>query len=683
MNAATIVPTYHVLLIGIDRYPLGYNSLSGCLNDIDAIEELFLAPPGVGFPPEHVHITRLVASLPDRPSASRFQTETLAPTKANMLYSLKAMGGSAVKPTDRVLIYYSGHGDQKLWTGSSVWHEALVPHDDHAIEYLFDVEVNALINAIAARTSDLTIVLDCCHSAGATRGDLSDIQAQGAVRTLKGDDTAVAPPDLTALGLGNGAACERGVETGLLRSSDPGYLVVAACQSDESASEGAHPKGQPSHGVFTHSLLSVLSGKNAAQRPLLRWADIWPELLAKAAERNGQLNQQIQHPRMIGRSERRLFGGAWEKMDAGYRLSKRSDGHYNVASGTLMGVTKDAEIAVYAPEPRLFAPIGSPEDQPVGHLKVGKAGPSSAVAKALGVPFALPDGARGRLVKPGESERLRVCLKPQDATLKTLLEESSLLEIMLATVSGAEVEVLAQPGGGWIIGNDTEPLLATVPAGEHQALRAALESYYRYNTVLRMARNCSDPQISNSLSVRLLDCSDQTALAAMSPEALADPNLPEAPRDNAHIYAVRQGFKFCVKVANNSRYRLNVTLLNCSAGGLVEYLSDALLREESAHVMWLDGKLGAPLETYLDKLPAGDYGISLPDYATERMIVIGTTRADVDLRYLTVDKKVQEVVSENLSTGEVREWVLWLKKAFTAPTELWTATVTPVRISRQ
>ena len=680
MNGKTVIPTYHVLLIGIDRYPPGYNSLGGCVNDIDAIERLLLDPPGIGIPPEQIRVTRLAATFADRTSTSRFQAETLTPTKINLMQALQALAGPAVKPSDRVLIYYSGHGDEKLWAGSPVWHEALVPHNGQEIEYLFDVEINALINAIAARTDDLTIVFDCCHSAGATR-DLIDIQAEGFVRALKGNDTPVAPPDLSALGLGSGADSDRAVGTGLLQFANPDYLVVIACQSDEKAGEGAHPPGQSSYGVFTYSLLSVLGDRDATERAGLRWADIWPELLSKAADRNARLNQGTQHPWMIGRSERKVFGGAWEKMDAGYQVTRRPDGDYEVGAGKLMGVTEGAEIAIYGPEPRLFPAIGSLEDQPVGRLKVKEVGPSSAVAAADGAPFSLPDGARGRLVKPGESQRLRVSLKPEDATLKAHLEESPLLEIVPATASDAEVEVIAKPGGGWFIGNDMEPLLATVPAGETRALRAALEHCYRYNTVLRMARNCSDPQISNSLRVQILDCNDEKALAVMSSKELADPNLPEAPRDRERIYALGQDSKFCVKVTNSSRYRLNVILLNCSAGGLVEYLSDALVRDGAAHVMWLDDKLGAPFVAGLDKLPVGAHGISPLSYATERMIAIGTTRPDAKLDYLILDKRVQEVVNEQLATRGERP-LRPVQETSAAPAELWTATVAPIRISR-
>ena len=678
------VTAYYVLLIGIDHYPPRYNSLDGCVNDIDAIENLLLDPPGIDIPPEQIHITRLAAPHPGRLSSSRFQAETLKPTKANLINAMKAMAGPSVKSSDRVLIYYSGHGDEKLWTGSPVWHEALVPHNEQEIEYLFDVEINALINAIAARTDDLTIVFDCCHSAGATR-DLSNVKTGGAVRALKSEPTVIAPPDMAALGFGNGATHSRVMGSHLLQSPDPDYLVVIACQSDEKAGEGAYPYDQPSHGVFTHSLLNVLSDRDARQRAGLRWADIWPDLLAKAAERNTRLNQRTQHPWIIGRSERKVVGGPWEKMDAGYRVTRRPDGDYDVGAGSLIGVTEGAEIAVYGPEPCLFPPIGSTADQPLGRLKVSRAGPSSAIAATVCAVCTLPDSARGRMVKPGESQHLQISLKPYNATLKADLERSPLLKIVSASASDAEVEVIVQQCGGWIIGNDTETLLATIPAGESRALRAGLEHYYRYNIVLHMARICNDPQISNSLNVILLDCSDQTSLNSMSPEAMADPILPEAPKDRERIYSLRQGFKFCIKVVNNSPYHLNVTVLNCSSGGMVQYLSDALLRKGAVHVMWLDNKLGTPFEASPDEMPDFGAGVTLPSHVTDRLIAIGTTRVDVDLRYLWggMDKTVQKVVNENLSRRDSEKGMRTPEKASTAPAELWTATVMPVRIDRR
>ena len=123
--------------------------------------------------------------------------------------------------------------------------------------------------------------------------------------------------------------------------------------------------------------------------------------------------------------------------------------------------------------------------------------------------------------------------------------------------------------------------------------------------------------------------------------------------------------------------------MNCSASGLVEYLSDAVLRNSSSHIMWLDSKVGAAFIAGLDELPFNEYSVSVPPFETERIIAIGTTRPDVDLHYLSLDKRIQEVVEENLrSRGESENRPLRPREQSKMPLELWTATVTPLRITK-
>lgn len=53
---------YHTLLIPLDHHLLGYRSLYGCVNDIDALEELLLGKPGVGISAAQMWVTRLAAT---------------------------------------------------------------------------------------------------------------------------------------------------------------------------------------------------------------------------------------------------------------------------------------------------------------------------------------------------------------------------------------------------------------------------------------------------------------------------------------------------------------------------------------------------------------------------------------------------------------------------------------------
>jgi len=665
-------PLYHVLLVGIDAYPPRYSSLSGCVNDIDAIEGLLLDPPGVGIPPERIRIRRLAALRPNRASTTRLEAQTLPPSRENLVQALKGLAGPEVRDGDRVLIYYSGHGDEKLFQGSDVYHESLVPHDGVDIQRLYDIEINSLINAIAARTDDLTVVLDCCHSAGASK-DLTDIEAQGADRFLGGDDAPDAPPDISALGLSDGGA------GGMLHGLDPNYVVLAACQPYEKAGEGVVPGELKAHGLFTSSLVSLLRGRDATERGDLRWADIWPDLLDRVTRRASQLGRRPQHPSLIGRSERHIFGGPWEKQDPGYSVSLSVSGVYTVGAGTLMGVTHGAEIAVYGATPALFPLLGSPEDQPLGRLRVVAAERSRATAAPVGLPFQVPPGARGRLVRAGEGERLKVRLVPQENDLARFLSESPLLEMLAENAPDAEVEVVMEVGGAWRIGNDVRSRLAVVPVGEVAALRGGLEAYYRYNAALRLARTSNDPQLAGALSLRLLDCNDAEALAALTDAQLADPPLAEVQRDTDAVYAVPSGARFCLRVANASTATLHVTVLNCSVGGLVEMLGTTSLRPGVSDVVWQAGQFRRGFRANPDRLPGVPRAVPAADSVVDRLMAIGTTRPDADLSYLAVGKTIQQLVDELLGGRGVLDEP---EPAASGPSELWTATIAPLRIRR-
>jgi hypothetical protein len=366
-------------------------------------------------------------------------------------------------------------------------------------------------------------------------------------------------------------------------------------------------------------------------------------------------------------------------MDTGDTVTSQADGGYAIGAGHLMGVTEGAQIAVYGDEPRFFPPIGSDADRPVGLLQVTTATAAQAHGVVIGPAFALPIGARGRLVQPGASDRLQVALQPEDAGASAVLAASPLLTFV-GTQAAAEVMVTRRQET-WIVGNNIEPVIALAEAGELQALRAGLEQYHRYNTVLRLASRCTTPGLSNALTVSLLDCNDPRAVTALTMLAPTDPLPAEAPRDVDGVYALPEGYPFCVYVTNHSNADLLVSLLNCSAAGLVEYLGDRLLRANAAEVIWLDDQVGVPLRAGRDTLPLAPPGMTQPPFATERLVAVGASRLDVNLQSLTVDKRVQEVIDAlSGKRGGGQRPLRPEPSPASAPAELWSATVTPIRI---
>jgi len=645
-------PRRHVLLIGIDNYRSA-RPLHGCVNDIDAIEAILLDRLGV--PASSIqklaapHATHLRAPrVPERP-----------PTTENLRAALTALTGDAVAPGDRVLIYYAGHGTQILPDGERTAREALVPQDIYAGgELLYDHELNDLLARIARRTTDLTVILDCCCSAGATRSAL--LPPDSTVRFCPIDSTKQPP-------LPRPRSAHHTLETpaGLLSSldpADPGYLVAAACQSHEQAFE--RKRDGQSHGAFTAALLDRLEHPPDADLAALRWADVWQSIRERVLTR-----YPAQHPWLIGRSERRLFGGDFQPQDPGIPIS-RAGARYTLAAGTLVGLGRSAKVAVYGPAPAIFPHLGSPEDLAArrGILEIEEATPSSATARPLDAESIDIEGARGRLIAAGDRDALVVALDPFDADLARWLSGQGPLRVVPANQPAGEEAIVEayvglQGGLRWIgddvYGPSGEPPLVQVPAEDADALLRVLLHYERYNRALRLARRCLD--LPGALRVRLLDCPASWAGDGH------DPALPEVgtdPKGKVH-YVATPGQRIAIHVENRSGEHLYTNILNCAVSGRVEILGPAQLEIPPGRrlTFWLGGHLGKP------------FGCGLPEARSsgvDRIIAVGTTRPDADLSSLKL-------------TGSFED-ALQPMRDFTCeegdPDELWTATLVTLKLTR-
>ena len=648
---------HHVLLIGIDAYD-GGGMLTGCVNDIDTVQRFLVDRVGV----PRAHIRRLAA--PRTGAAHETDVAEELPMLDTMRGALERLGTDEVGPGDRVFIYYSGHGTQCIVSdggGRRFAREALLPKDKkRGPEYrlLFDWELNTLIARIAARTSAITVVLDCCNSGGATRG-LDEADAKGLYRFWPTPEMAL--PGGADLSAGS----VRGIASAL--GSLQRCQVIAACRDDERARESAGAGGR-SNGELTRALIAHLSAVSATELQNLRWGRIWRGVEASVREANPR-----QSPWLSGRFGRRVFGfGPDDDTDPGYAVVQVPAG-YRVDAGSVAGVTVDAEIGVYGADPPVFPPLDSGADLSArkGTIRVVRAERASSEAVAV-TPFVLPDAPRGRLVRSGRDACLQVALAPKDAHLAAQLAASPLIE--LVGREQAELTLTRRADGGWALVDDVhgtgqtadEPVLAVIPADRQDRARAAVEHYHAYSAPLRMARACRD--LPSLLRLWLLDCGH----AVLTADEAQDPDLPQV-QPGAHApYQVDVGDRVCFVVENAAEVALSVALFDCAPSGRVLLLGEKRVPRLARHVFWFQDTLGKPF-------PAG-----LPDGCrvdVDRIAAIATTRPDVSLRYLERRQTFAEILAQRIRGVVPRLRDLGGEEE--PPAESWTSALTAVRIVRR
>lgn len=653
-------PRFYVLLIGVDGYR-GSEPLEGCVNDVAAVEAFLVRQAGL--PQLVVH--KLLA-----PGEGRtLPPDVEAPTRANIMAAIARLGDEMVPhdervaSCDRVLVYYSGHGALHTLPAAEATCEALAPVDFLQEGLIYDFELNPLLTAIARRTSDLTVILDCCHSAGATRGN---------PRHPGGADRFLNMSKLSSLPAPTGALSGGGLR-GAQATTMPAYALVAACHAHERAREEVLPPyGGQRRGVLTYCLLEILE---ACQERLerVRWGDIWARLRTAVSQHSPE-----QQPWFLGPRARRVLGGPWENSEIGHGV-RREGGEYVLEAGTLSGLGVGAVLAVYGPAMRTFPEPGSQEDVKarLGSLVTVAVSPGEARARPAPPDslFEVPDGSQARLLKPGPDERLRVSLDP--AASARLAEEMAKTAhrdgVALVPPPEAEAIIGAEPDGTLWLGDDLYRLGPGLPGpllrlgrSEDESttsrLRAALRHYSRYAIPLRLARARGGGLSEDALIVRVLDCNDADRVRRMQFDAAAQ---REVKRNGQGRFEVADGARVCFHVHNTLGVDLHVTLLLCAISGRVQVLETGrTIHRASGQFLWNCGDAGVPFE------------MSVPDgkrWGVDRIVAIGTDERGVDLGMLEVCDSLEDAIR---SVGQTRDVVRGQSKA----RPRWTATLEYLQI---
>jgi Caspase domain len=262
-------PNFYALLIGINFYfphrlPEGncYKNLGGCVQDINHVET-YLKDTFNLTPDQIIKLTATASDNPDQPQ----EPPELLPTYENIVAKFKELTAKA-QPQDRVYIHYSGHGGRaktifESLKGFGGLDEALVPTDigQPNSRYLRDLEFAKLLEEMVAKELVVTLVLDSCHSGGATREMSGDdrIRGEGFIDTTpRPTDSLVAPLQELAQNWQTSTENSRNITVvnGLL-PEPKGYTLIAACRDQEFAYEKVF-EGTERNGALTYYLLKAL-----------------------------------------------------------------------------------------------------------------------------------------------------------------------------------------------------------------------------------------------------------------------------------------------------------------------------------------------------------------------------------------------------------------------------------------
>ncbi|KAJ6526230.1 caspase domain-containing protein [Mycena vulgaris] len=305
-------------IIGIDEYlSNSIPNLRGCVNDAQTIRT---------FLTNRFHIPEPQIALLTNGDATRaailetFQTHLIE--------------NSSIEQDDTIIVYYAGHGSRApapiSWPSTDGKIETLVPHDERmksingeVVHGIPDRSFNVLLSRLAtAKGNNITVIFDCCHSGGITRGASSSIlPVPRFIETI-----LPIPANLDQTLWGGGRSGHVSLPDGIRYKFMESHVLLAACRQQQRARECISAAGEPC-GFFTDSFIKQL---RAIGPNRITYAEIL-ELLPTLPD---------QHPQCEGANKDRFMfavdGPAHDSMS--YTLTVRADGTLEVDAGSIRGV---------------------------------------------------------------------------------------------------------------------------------------------------------------------------------------------------------------------------------------------------------------------------------------------------------------------------------------------------------
>ena len=230
--------TKKALLIGLNEYSDGKNSLRGCVNDVEQVKGLLKTY--YGFSDDAIKL--LVNSQA---------------TKAGIQAGLDWLTTGS-QAGDVLIFHYSGHGSQVADNGNDELDgadEIIIPYDHDWNNPLRDDDLKAAFDRIGPGVS-LTVMMDCCHSGTGNR----PVPPADADTTRLPISRYLAPPDVVTAAIKFLANLRnlfrpRTNRFQVVKTAENNVLV-AACRDDQTSADAYI--ANDFHGAFTWYLAEAI-----------------------------------------------------------------------------------------------------------------------------------------------------------------------------------------------------------------------------------------------------------------------------------------------------------------------------------------------------------------------------------------------------------------------------------------
>ena len=480
------MPTKHALIVGVDKYcniDKKYE-LSGCVNDAKLIKGILENY----FAFEDSHITEL---------------HDEQATRDGILGAMNQLV-DRIDTDDIVVFHFSGHGSRRTspdpGEGSGKDSTIMTYDSGRGPEPNLDIvnlELNDWIKRLAAKSKNISMTFDCCHSGTVTRDAFAATVRAAPDDTRSIEDMGI---DVDALPEVDKTATRGAKSDGDWLGLGESYVVMSGCRNDEYSHEFTQEDGDEviRNGALTYYLTNALT----KAKPGSTYRDVF-----ELAHQGVNTKFPTQNPQMEGAVDREIFGT--RDIDPLHFVPVVSvDGdEITLDGGAAHGIISGSRWSVY--------PQGTKQtkgSEVLGEIEITSVGPLSSMGKLKGAGAQISSGARCvEKARSPDEFILKVDLSDvpdtHRAELEAAIEKSALLAaaksassadskvyVLTARKKAAEgdpvpqIDEINEPT--WAIVNRegalTMPLHATAEKDVIDLLAKNLETTARYQNAIRL-----------------------------------------------------------------------------------------------------------------------------------------------------------------------------------------------------